>query len=159
MRLKSVFVVLCGLSLIAFAGAQTKITGSAQCSKPDIEQKVDVPDHPGHSLAISQMKCTWTKPFELAGVETKDGVDSGVADVHAKGARSQGYYVDTMANGDKAFVRWQGQDMEATSEGKWTYAGGTGKLKGLQGGGTYKGKRADDGTISFDIEGEYTLPQ
>ena len=156
---KTLLVCFCGLSLMTFAGAQTKIAGSAQCGKPDVEQKVDVPDHPGHSLAISQMKCTWTKPFEIAGVQSKEGVDSGVADVHAKGANSHGYYVDTMANGDKAFVRWQGRDMEANSEGKWTYAGGTGKFKGLQGGGTYKGKRSDDGSVSFDIEGEYTLPQ
>jgi hypothetical protein len=64
-----------------------------------------------------------------------------------------------MTNGDKAFVRWQGTDSmkEGTSEGKWTYIGGTGKFKGLKGGGTYKGKYAQDGTVSFDVEGEYTM--
>ena len=150
---------LCVLLLATVASAQNKISGSAQCGKPDVQQKVDVPDHAGHAISISQFKCTWSKPFEVDGVSTKDGVDSGVADVHGTNARSHGYYVDTMANGDKAFVRWEGTDnmKDGTSQGKWNYAGGTGKFKNLKGGGTYKGKYAQDGSISFDVEGEYTL--
>jgi hypothetical protein len=63
-----------------------------------------------------------------------------------------------MANGDKSFVRWEGPDSkDGSSQGKWTYVGGTGKFKGLKGSGTYKGKRAEDGSVTFDVEGEYTL--
>jgi hypothetical protein len=161
MMVRSMFAGLCVLCLATLAAAQNKVSGSAQCTKPDIEQKVDIPDHPGHALSISQFKCTWTKPMEVGGVQDKDGVDSGVLDLHGSTGTSHGYYVDSMSNGDKAFVHWQGTDSmkDGLSQGKWTYTGGTGKLKGIKGGGTYKGKRAEDGSVSFDVEGEYTLPK
>jgi hypothetical protein len=161
MKLQNMIVCMSVVMVATLATAQNKVSGSAQCTKPDIQQKVDVPDHPGHTLSISQFKCTWTKPMEVAGVQNKDGVDSGVAEFHGISGMSHGYYVDSMANGDKAFVRWQGTDSmkDGTSEGKWSYAGGTGKFKGIKGGGTYKGKYAQDGSVSFDVEGEYTLPK
>ncbi len=161
MRFKAIPVGLCVLLLITLAPAQTKISGTAQCGKPDTQQKVDVPDHPDHSLSISQAKCTWTKPLEVAGIQDKDGVTSAMDDIHGNSATSHGYYVDNMANGDKTYVHFQGtiSVKEGTSEGKWSYTGGTGKFKGLKGGGTYKGKGAADGSATYDIEGEYTLPK
>lgn len=161
MHLRRITVGPCVLLCVALAQGQTKISGTAQCGKPDVQQKVDVPDHPGHFLSISQAKCTWTKPMELAGMQNKDGVNSGADDVHGNTASSHGYYVDNMANGDKAYVHFQGTASmkEGTSTGKWSYTGGTGKLKGLKGQGTYKGKAAEDGSVAFDVEGEYTLPK
>ena len=69
--------------------------------------------------------------------------------------------MDTIENGDKAFVSFQGTASikDNTSEGKWSYPGGTGKLNGLKGNGTYKGKGAEDGSVTPDVEGEYTLPK
>src|SRR5438067_1029523 len=110
MTLRTMFAGLCLLSLTTLAAAQNKISGSAQCGKPDVQQQVDVSDHPGHSISIMQMKCTWTKPMEVAGVQDKDGTDSGMADLHAGAGTSHGYYVDNMANGDKAYVHWQGKE-------------------------------------------------
>ncbi len=159
MTLRTMFAGLCLLSLTTLAAAQDKISGSAQCGKPDVQQQVDVSDHPGHSISIMQMKCTWTKPMEVAGVQDKDGTDSGMADLHAGAGTSHGYYVDNMANGDKAYVHWQGKESKDGSEGKWTYTGGTGKFKGLKGGGTYKSKRAQDGSSTVDVDGEYSLPK
>lgn len=161
MRFKTIPICL---SLIVFGTvslAQTKISGTAQCGKPDTQQKLDIPDHPGHSLSISQAKCTWTKAFEVGGLQSKEGVTSGTDDIHGNTVAAHGYYVDTMANADKAFVHFQGTALvkEGTSEGKWSYAGGTGKLKGLKGQGTYKGKAAADGSVTFDVEGEYELPK
>src|SRR5438094_871964 len=101
MTLRTMFAGLCLLSLTTLAAAQDKISGSAQCGKPDVQQQVDVSDHPGHSISIMQMKCTWTKPMEVAGVQDKDGTDSGMADLHAGAGTSHGYYVDNMANGPK----------------------------------------------------------
>ena len=39
------------------------------------------------------------------------------------------------------------------------FSSGTGKLKGLKGQGTYKGKGNADGSITYEVEGEYTLPK
>jgi hypothetical protein len=150
---------LCVLLLATLAAGQNKISGSAQCTKPDVQQKIDVPDHPGHAISIAQIKCTWSKPFEVSGISTKDGVDTAVDDVHGATAHSHGYYVDNMANGDKAFIRWEGTGnmKDGSSQGRWSYTGGTGKFKAIKGGGTYTGKTAQDGSVSFDVEGEYTL--
>jgi hypothetical protein len=67
-----------------------------------------------------------------------------------------------MANGDKFFVRLQGaatlkDGAVDTEEGKWTMTGGTGKLKGIKGGGMYKGKGGPEGTTA-EVEGEYQFP-
>ena len=161
MKFRIILAGFCALALVALAPAQTKISGTAKCGKPDTQQKVDVPDHPGHAISISQAKCTWTKPLEVGGLKGKEGVTSGMDDIHGGTAHSHGYYVDTMENGDKAFVSFQGSASmkDKTSEGKWTYTGGTGKLKGLKGNGTYKGKGTEDGSATYDVEGEYTLPK
>jgi len=161
MRFRIILLGLCLISLVALGAAQDKVSGSAQCAKPDLNQSATVPDNPGHTITLSQYKCSWTKPMEIAGMEDKDGVDTAMADVHGKSGHSHGYYVDNMANGDKGFVRWEGMDMMDTGggQGKWTYTGGTGKLKGIKGGGTYKATYAQDGSASFDVEGEYTLPK
>jgi len=144
MKFTTTLVGFCVLALVSLTNAQTKISGTAQCGKPDAQQKVDVPDHPGHAISMSQAKCTWSKPMEVAGLKSKEGVTTDMND-----------------NGDKAFVSFQGTASmkDNTSEGKWNYTGGTGKLKGIKGQGTYKGKGAQDGTVTFDVEGEYTLPK
>ena len=70
----------------------------------------------------------------------------------------------TMTNGDKYYVRSQGSatlkdGVPESGEGKWSYAGGTGKLKGVKGKGTCTGKGAPDGTATVEAESEYELPK
>jgi hypothetical protein len=66
-----------------------------------------------------------------------------------------------MDNGDKAFVRVQGNATSKdgkpeSDEGTWSYTGGTGKLKGITGKGTYKGMVGADG-FEDHIEGDYSI--
>ena len=68
-----------------------------------------------------------------------------------------------MSNGDKMYGRFHGSatlkdGAPDTAEGAWEFAGGTGKLKGIKGKGTYKGTAGPEG-ITYEVEGEYTLPQ
>ena len=68
-----------------------------------------------------------------------------------------------MDNGDKFFVSFHGgsalkDGKPGPQQGTWSFTGGTGKLKGLKGKGTYKGTINDDGTATVDVEGEYELP-
>jgi len=42
--------------------------------------------------------------------------------------------------------------------GTWSFTGGTGKLKGLKGKGTYKGTGNADGSMTYEVEGDYELP-
>lgn len=158
MSLVSTFV----LALATFANAQTKISGTVVCAKPDQQQMLEVGDRAGHSLTVSQGKCTWSKPMEIAGTQTKEDQVTMSADATGNKSNGRGYAVGTTASGDKFFVRLQGaatmkEGAVDSDDGKWTFTGGTGKLKGVKGGGTYKGKGGPEGT-TYEVEGEYTLP-
>jgi len=68
-----------------------------------------------------------------------------------------------MANGDKYYVRFQGASTlkdgaPQSAVGTWSFTGGTGKLKGIKGGGGYKGTFAADGSATVEVDGQYELP-
>jgi hypothetical protein len=160
----NLFLIL-GLVLIwaAAASGQTKTTGTLSCAKPDPAYSIDVGDRSGHSVSISKFVCTWTKPMEIAEVQTKDGYDVTYGDASGAKVRGSGYHVSNMSNGDKVYVRFQGNDTitegkPATTEGTWSYTGGTGKFKGIKGKGTYTGKADSSGNMVSEIEGDYELP-
>lgn len=148
------------LGLSAFA--QTKASGTAQCAKPDLQHAIEVGDVPNHSFAISQGKCTWTKPLDLQGVQSKEGVATFSADNRGNSSRFHGVYVDTLANGDKGRYSFEGSGTLKdgnfqTAESKWRLVSGTGKLKGAKAQGTCKGTGAPDGSVTYECSGEYTF--
>ena len=84
------------------------------------------------------------------------------SDSNGEKSQERGYVVIAMDNGDKAFVRFTGagtstKDGKMAGEGTWSYTGGTGKLRGLTGKGTYKSSGTMD-SAEDQIEGEYSLP-
>jgi hypothetical protein len=158
------FVLICAfvLAVAAAASAQSKFSGTQQCAKPEPEYTVPVGDRPDHVMVLVKDKCTWSKA-EINGVEVKDEDDTIVSDIIGNTARDRGYGVAVLASGDKAFVRFEGttsikDKMPVSGKGTWTFSGGTGKLKGLKGKGTFTGKWNPDGTATFEIEGEYQVP-
>jgi hypothetical protein len=164
MKVKSISVLVFLVAMTTVIAAQTKISGTLQCSQPQASKPVEVGDHANHSLGVAQTKCTWTKGLEMAGIQTKEGVSSALEDIGAKTIQEEGYHAGTMANGDKYFVRYRGTSTlkEGKPEGAggtWSFAGGTGKMKGLKGKGTYKGTPNPDGTFTFSVEGDYELPK
>lgn len=160
---KHVLVFLTWASFAATVTAQTKISGIQQCSKSDPSSAIEVGDRPDHLMSLARTACTWTRPFEIAGVKAKDGASVASNEINGDQSVGAGYHVGLMANGDQYFVRFHGKSslkggaMQST-EGAWSFTGGTGKLKGLKGKGKYKGKGAADGTSTVEIEGEYQLP-
>lgn len=164
MQSKAIALFLGALVLSALSLAQTKISGTVKCAKPDQSQKIDIGDKPNHAFAINQGKCTWTKPMTIAGIQTKEDVGTNSEETTSLGAKVHGYVQGTMSNGDKFTVRTQGGDtykdgnLQAT-QGTWSFTSGTGKLKGIQGKGTFKGKPDADGSVVVDVDGEYTLPK
>jgi hypothetical protein len=164
MRLKNVLLILLALTLATTAWAQTKTSGTLQCGKSDPSYTIPVGDRPDHAFAIGKTKCTWTTAPEIAGTQAKDVEYVSFADIRGPRGQIRSVNVGTMANGDKYFVSTQGtmtvkEGVTQTSEGTWSYTGGTGKLKGIKGKGTYKGKVGADGTMTFEVEGEYQLPK
>jgi hypothetical protein len=162
MRVKTLLMFLGAALFATSAVAQTKASGTAQC-KPDPPAPVAIGDKPGHFFAIGKAQCTWSG-FEIAGVQTKEGVSVSQDEINGDKSTSNGYHTATLASGDKSVAHFQGT---ATSKdgkfqsggGTWTYAGGTGKLKGITGKGTFKGTPNADGSVTYQVDGEYTLPK
>ncbi len=161
-KLGLVVLMMCALALTA--GAQTKTSGKAQCAKPDNNYSLDVGDKPGHTLSLTKVNCTYDTPMEIAGSKLKESVNVATAEMTGASVSERGYHMGTMDNGDKLTTRYQAnakmnKDGTGSFEGKWSFTSGTGKLKGIKGGGTYKGTVAADGTSQVDVEGEYTVPE
>ncbi len=162
MKIRTGLAFLAAVALAAAAGAQTKQSGTVQCAKPDPQHMIEVGDEPNHFMGVVKSTCTWTTPMDTAGLKSKDGHSVAAIDATGDKSTSHGVHVSTMDNGDKIYVRFQGSGTSKdgatqTDSGKWSYTGGTGKLKGIKGGGTYKGKGNADSSMTYEIAGSYSL--
>ncbi len=160
MRVRTVLLLFAAAALAASASAATKVTGTAHCT-PDTPSPVEVGDVPGHAVAIGKAQCTWTG-FEIGGVAYKDGVSVSMDEIMGDKSTANGYHTATLANGDKTTAHFHGtatlKDGKPQSvSGTWMFSNGTGKCKGIKGKGTYKGAPNPDGTMTFNVEGEYSI--
>jgi hypothetical protein len=158
-----------GLSLVVFvsaaasASAQTKFTMSGKCGKPDVQQSVPAADAPGHVLTLAQGKCVPVKAAEFGGSPGKEAAFAEHGEITGTSGKVTGTYVETLANGEKVYYRYQGTSVlengaVQSMQNNWEIVGGTPGLKGIKGQGTCTGKGTTDGGLSFDCTGEYTLP-
>lgn len=147
----------------ASASAQTKFTMSGKCAKPDVQQAVPAADTAGHVMVLNQGKCAPVKAAEIGGSASKEAAFAEHGEFTGNNGKVQGMYVDTLANGEKVYYRYQStavmtngalQSMKNT----WQIVGGSAKVKGIKGSGTCTGKGNADGTLDFECEGEYTMP-
>jgi len=158
--------ILCGCAVFTFAvamtPAQTKISMSGKCGKPDVEQSVPAGDQPGHDFMLAQGKCA-TKG-EVGGAASKEGAFSEHRDAAGNHSKAWGVYVETFDSGDKIFYTYQAtatmkDGALQTGEDKWQMTGGTGKMKGIKGSGTCKFTGTADGGLDYSCTGEYTLAE
>jgi hypothetical protein len=158
---RHIVFVVCALALASSAMAQSKITGTVDCDKVEPAYQIPIPDREGVAFAMSQARCTWPKHSPIEGLQATEFVNTNFLEVTGASARSTANGVTRYDNGDKLFTRSTGtNDLKAlTGSGKWTIVGGTGKLIGLKGGGTYtckmKGSEPSSGYVC-EIQGEYT---
>jgi len=162
MKIRVMAVAGLAFMLASAVGAQTKFTGTVTCAKADPSTSIEVGDHPGHAYTLAKGSCTWGADTLIAGMKiTSDtGVETG--EMSATKVTSTGSRVATMENGDKMLVSVHDsspvKDGQPTDiEGAFTITGGTGKLKGIKGHGTYKVVPAADGSASVTVTGEYTI--
>ncbi len=154
--------VLVLVSAAAAAPAQTKLTMSGKCAKPDVQQAVPAADAQDHVMTIAQGKCTPVKAAEIGGSPSKEGAFAEHGEVTGNKGHVSGTYVETLANGEKVYYRYEGTSvLQAgalqTMQNKWKIVGGTAKLKGITGQGTCSGKGTPDGGLDFECTGDYTL--
>jgi hypothetical protein len=161
MKCKSLGLAVLFVAFASAALAQTQISGTGKCSKPDSSQSIEVGDKAGHLLVIEKRSCNWTVPIEMAGLKSTTYTSASAIEVNGAKFQVRGYVVLTMDNGDKAYVRIQGggaaTEQASTNQGTWFYMGGTGKLKGLKGKGTYTTAESN-GEGEDKVEGTYSLP-
>ena len=160
-------LLLAGLLLLvsSFADAQTKMSGVALCAPLNPVHMIRIGDTPGHAYAVAQGTCTWTKPWEIAGVKNAEGVGTQLHEINGDTTSVRGTFVDTMANGDKAFYTFS--FTLVTKAGKsevlyhgWELVGGTGKMQGVKAKGTCNATPAgSDGSTNYACSGEYTSPK
>ncbi len=152
-----------GVLVAVSLSAATKTSGTATCRMdPASPPPVAVSDQPNHALAIGKAQCTWTG-FSVAGQAYKDGVSTSLSEISGDTSWANGYHVATTTTGDTATVKFQGKGMlkdgkNVSDGGTWIFTSGTGKLKGIQGKGTYKGTANADGSMTYKVDGEYSLP-
>ena len=87
----------------------------------------------------------------------------GTADLIAGNGPQRGYFVNEHSDGDRDFGTFEGRiatsEGHVTIEGAWIFTGGTGKLEGLTGGGSYKGKMTSPVEVENDWEGTYQIAE
>lgn len=162
-KLRILGLAALGLALAAAAGAQTKVSGTVNCTKPDVVASADIGDMAGHSMSLQKSSCTWTTPMDLNGDHTKQDELVMFSEAWATKAVNTGDVVGTLDNGDKFYVNIHESatiknGQPAPAHGTWTMTGGTGKIKGIKGKGTYVTTFNADGTATATVEGEYTMP-
>lgn len=139
--------------------AKTHIAGTAECSGPEQVHVMRLSDQAGHFFVISQGKCHWTQPVDIAGTKTRSDQATVTKEVRGNQASVRGYVTETTASGDKFSYRIQGEQVidhgkTVSEHGRWTIVSGTGKLQGLKGKGTYNGKLQGKSMV-FELKGEY----
>jgi hypothetical protein len=156
-----IFLSIGMASLWSSAALADKFSATCECGKADTEHLLPAGDRADHSLGVEASKCSWSKPLEINGDKTKDSVATDVVDISGSKFQMHGVHELTMQSGDKVALVYQGKglskdDHEARSKGTFTFADGTGKLKGITGKGTFDCKSAGEG-VSCAVEGEYQL--
>jgi hypothetical protein len=151
------------VSAAAAAPAQTKFTMSGKCPKPEAQQALPAADAPDHMVTIAQGKCTPVKAAEIEGSPSTEGAFAEHGEVTGNKGHVSGTYVETLANGEKVYYRYEGTSVLQggalqTMQNKWKIVGGTAKLKGITGQGICSGKGTPDGGLTFECTGDYTLP-
>lgn len=162
MRIRAAIAVVLTLLIPGVLNAQTKISGTVVCGKPDPEHRLGAADSADHAFAISQGRCSWTKPMEIAGATTKEDSFTNFMESRPDGSTEMGFGVGTLTSGDKFHVRTQGKAVTKAgtveTSGTWKFEGGTGKVKAIKGGGTYRCSSKPEGLVC-EVAGDYTLPK
>jgi hypothetical protein len=160
-RILSCVLVL--LFVVSVSKGQSKVSGTINCPKPDPTYSIEVGDHPGHVKALHKQVCSYDQTT-LGSEKVKDAAVVTSVDGNSTSFTYSGSGTNTTESGDKVFMSYKGAS--AMKEGKpvgdhgtWTYNGGTGKLKGIKGKGTFKTTYNADGSDTVEFEGEYELPK
>jgi hypothetical protein len=157
----SSLLLTCAASLWSYAAVADKVTGTCECGKSDPQHLLPAGDRPDHKLGVEASRCVWTKPLDIGGDKTKEGVATHVIEIDGREIRFHGVHEVTLQSGGKIALPYQGsgvskENNETQSKGTFSFAESTGKLKGIKGNGTFSCKSVREG-VSCDVVAEYVL--
>jgi hypothetical protein len=103
--------------------------------------------------------------MEMVGEKSKDGTYVAFSENSPTRASTRGTYVGNMENGDKFYLNFswavvkdgKPRSVIESVKGTWAFTGGTGKLEGIKGKGTYTASEDETGGV-VSFEGEYSVP-
>jgi len=165
MKLRIASMVGLALLFASAVAAQTKVAGKMQCPKPEVVGTAEAGDQAGHRLTLEKNTCPWSTPMEILGEKSKDGTYVAFSENSPTRASTGGTYVGNMDNGDKFYLsfHWavvkdgKPKSVIESVKGTWVLTGGTGKLEGIRGKGTYTASEDETGGV-VSMEGEYAVP-
>lgn len=159
--MRSLLLLFTGVACLGSGAAVAdKFSATCDCGKSDPSHVLPAGDRPGHKFGVEAAKCTWPKPIDIAGDKTRDSVATHMIEISGEKIHFHGVNEVTMQGGDKVALPYTGSGIstehEAHSRGTFTFAEGTGKLRGIKGKGTFSCKSAGEG-VTCNVEGEYEL--
>ncbi|HLV85731.1 MAG TPA: hypothetical protein VKV39_02065 [Candidatus Sulfotelmatobacter sp.] len=162
MKIRTGSVAILIFLLASAAAAQTKLTATLHCPKPRALATEPAGDEAGHMMTLEKSTCTWLTPFEMAGERATEGGFVAFSEKGSTRAATNGTFVGSIASGDKFYIsfRWATTYAEPSDrvKGYWEFTGGTGKLSGITGTGTYTANENESGgEVNWD--GEYAVPE
>ena len=163
MNVRTTTVVCLFFYFVSVAAGQTKIAGKQHCPLPQALATAEVADEAGHIMKLEKSTCTWSTPWQIVGQRSTDGTFIAFSEASPHRAATNGTYVGNMDNGDKFYIEFHWATLKdgtppETVKGYWAFTGGTGKLSGITGKGTYTASENENGGDA-NMEGEYSLPR
>ena len=151
-------IIVFGIGTIdcTMAGETVKIKSSGTSINTKWNQ-IEVGDVEGHVVAVFQNTQVWS--VETTG-ETTTAFARGTMDLNRKTGQGtmEGYSIMTFPSGDKRFSSFEGKIIgKGRWKGTYTDMDGTGKYKGITGGGTWESKSLARGISHITAEGERTF--
>ncbi len=134
----------------------TSISGSFSASVR-IQTVLASQDQPNHELQLAEVHGTQKSPDP--NWNNSRLTYSSFADLVAGSGTQRGYFVNEHPEGDRDCGTFEGRVTTAagatTLEGTFTFTSGSGKLSGIRGGGTYKGRLVSPTQIEMSWSGSY----
>ncbi len=137
-----------------------KVSGSFT-GRVRVQTSVVLADTENHEISLAEV----SGPQKVSDPLFADATITywGTADLVAGSGTQRGYWINHRPTGDRDWGTYEGKITtsggQVRMEGTFRWTGGSGKLKGISGGGKYKGRITSPVDLVNDWEGEYQLAQ